>query len=458
MSRLQALREQKANLAKTIRQTADRLTADGYTETADDKAGWEKLNADYNATCRGVDLLESADRLEAASASATATTDRRITTQVTDDGRQTGGTVAAVTERHRACAIAGWLSAYTPRGLNQEQTDACRAVGFNPFSKELAVSLYATDDYQHLQSRWRQSHPSQAMDRVRDFKATLSGGAGPSGGYLIAPEQLRHQLEINMLAYGGMRQVAETIRTATGELMSWPTVDDTTNTGVQLGESVAIGASVDPSFGKVLWSAYKYSSKPVLVPYELIQDNVFNLPSVLGGMLGERLGRITNTKYTVGSGAATAKGIVTASATFAATSATAIAFDDVLNLIHSVDPAYRNGAGFMLHDQIMLALRKLKDGLGQYLWRPGMSDGVPDQLAGYGLTVNQDMDATMASGKKTLLYGQLNKYKIRTVGEVRMYRLEERYRDTDQDAFLALIREDGNLLTAGTAPVKVLTH
>jgi hypothetical protein len=68
------------------------------------------------------------------------------------------------------------------------------------------------------------------------------------------------------------------------------------------------------------------------------------------------------------------------------------------------------------------------------------------------------MDSTVASGKKSLLFGQLSRYKIRSVGEMRMYRLEERYRDTDQDGFVAFIREDGNLLTAGTAPVKYLLY
>ena len=261
-----------------------------------------------------------------------------------------------------------------------------------------------------------------------------------------------------MLAFGGVRQVAETIRTASGERMSWPTADDTSNTGAQLGESTSIGSSVDPSFGKVYWDAYKFSSKPVLVPYELIEDSAFDLPGLLGGMLGERLGRITNTKFTTGTGAATPKGIVTAATSFSAASATSIAWDDVLGLEHSIDPAYRSGASFMMHDSILLACRKLKDGNGQYLWQSNINVGVPDSFSGKPLTINQDMDSTVASGKKTILYGQLSKYKIRSVGQMRMYRLEERYRDTDQDGFVAFIREDGNLLTAGTAPIKYLSH
>lgn len=454
MSRLQALREKKKTQAVALRQLADRLNADGYTETAEDIANWKQANDEYNATLRTLEREEIA-----VAAEVVPDPERRIPALVGDARRAGGdGAALAVTDQTRIMAMAGWMQAFSPRGMLDDQRTACQQVGLNPFSKEIAISLYATEDYRNLQRQWRQHHPSQARDNVADFRATLSSGVGASGGYLVAPETLRANLEINMLAFGGMRQVAETIRTATGEQLSWPTADDTTNTGAQLGESTTVGSSVDPSFGKVYWSAYKFSSKPILVPYELLQDSIFNLPSVLGGMLGERLGRITNTKFTTGTGAATCKGIITAATAFSAASATAIAGDDLLGLIHSVNPAYRMGAGFMLHDTILLAIRKLKDGNGQYLWRAGLSDGVPDMLLGYSTTNNQDMASTITSGDKTILFGQLNKYKIRTVGDVRLYRLEERYRDTDQDAFIAFTREDGNLLTAGTAPVKVLTH
>ncbi len=456
MSRLQALREKRRDLAAKIRQQADKMNAEGYTPTAEDESNWSAVNTDYNTTLATLEREETATAVLDASSRPDPT--RRIAPNVADDTRARGdGAETANTDAQRTLALAGWLRAYRPEGMSEAQSTACRNVGLNPFSKEIGISLFSTEEFRGLQSRYRRSHPSRAVDNVADFKAALGTGSGPAGGYLIAPEQLRTSLEINMLAFGGVRQVAETIRTATGEPLSWPTADDTSNTGAQLGESTSIGSSVDPTFGKVLWSAYKFSSKPILVPYELLQDSVFQLPTVLGEMLGVRLGRITNTKFTTGTGASTPKGIVIAATAFSA-STTAIVADDLIGLQHSVDPAYRMGAAFMMHDSIVLAIRKLKDGQGQYLWQSGLSDGAPDRLLGGSLTINQDMDSTTTSGKKSILYGQLSKYKVRTVGDIRMYRLEERYRDTDQDAFIAFIREDGNLLTAGTAPVKVLTH
>lgn len=452
------LREKRAPLAAAIRKLSDKANNENRDFTAEEKAEWEKVNTDYNSMTAQIERVERAEAVEAEQGPPT---DWRASVgRGNADGRDRRGTDGAtqVTEQHRAMALSAWCRSQFGCAISQDEQEACHLAGLNPFASQLNVSLLPTSQYADLRRRFGSVHVNRAVDHCRDFKAALSIGSGPSGGYLIPPETLIRQLEVNMLAFGGVRQVAETIRTATGEPLSWPTADDTSNTGAQLGENTTIGSSVEPSFGKVSWGAYKFSSKPVLVPYELIEDSAFDLPNLLGAMLGERLGRITNTRQTTGTGAATCKGIVTCATAFSAASATAISFDDVLGLEHSVDPAYRMGAGYMMHDSILLYCRKLKDGNGQYLWQSNINIGTPDSFFGKPLTINQDMDSTISSGKKTILFGQLSSYKIRTVGSMRMYRLEERYRDTDQDGFIALLREDANLLTSGTARVKVLTH
>jgi HK97 family phage major capsid protein len=313
-----------------------------------------------------------------------------------------------------------------------------------------------------MQERIRPVHQTRAKDALNGYFATLSDQVGPSGAYLHAPETLRRELEINLLWYGGMRQVAETIRTETGERLSWPTVDDTGNQAVQLSENTAVTTTVDPAFAKVYWDAYKYSSDAVLVPYELLQDSVFDLPRILGELLGVRLGRKTNKDFTTGTGASMPMGIKTkllqSSSFFKLTANVAqITFDDIIDLVHAVDVAYRmQNPGWLLHDLLVAYVRKLKDGIGRYLWQSNQEIGQPDRLLGYPVQINNDMDSTVTTGNACLIFGALSHYKIRSVGQVRMYRLQERYRDLDQDAFLAFMREDGNLLTAGTAPCKAL--
>jgi HK97 family phage major capsid protein len=208
----------------------------------------------------------------------------------------------------------------------------------------------------------------------------------------------------------------------------------------------------------VTWGAYKYTSDTILVPFELLEDTPFNLPQILGEMMGERIGRITNRRFTTGTGSGQPQGLITAAATGVTAAATnAITEQNLVQLVHSVDPAYRGGAGFMMHDNTVLAVRLLRDSNGQPVWQSVYNSGVPDMLLGYPITVNQHM-AHVSSGaaSKVMAFGQLSKYKIRRVNQIRMYRLEERYREKDQDGFVAFVREDGGLLDAGTDPVKLL--
>ncbi len=454
-----ALREKRTPLARRIREMADEANAEGFEQSAEWAGNWEAVNADYNKLTASIERAERAETVEADARAPVA--DPRVGRDDYDP-RQAQGLDS---DRIRALAVAGWLGTPTTEGATAEQADAMASLGIAPHQKNLRISLLGTDDHRALQSRFRQHHPTRAVERNLDYRATVMGsGEGTTGGYLLAPEQLRTTLEINMLAFGGMRQVAETIRTATGEPLMWPTADDTGNTGTQIGETTDTSNSGDggpiPTLGLQTWYSYDFSSNMILVPKNLLRDSAFGLPALLGQMLGERLGRITNTRMTVGTGANTITGIVTSATTFSAASASAIAYDDVIKLQHSVDPAYRSmpGTGFMLHDSIFLALRLLKDGNGQYLWKSNEPAGRPDALDNKPMTINQDMASSITSGAKTLLYGHLPSYKIRTVGNIELVRLDERYAEYRRVAFVAFTSEDGKLLSTATPRVKVLTH
>lgn len=439
------LREKRAELAKQIRQLADKVNAESRDFTAEEKPQWEKVNGDYNTMTRQIELAERAEAVEAEQR--VAPTDKRDIGRDDFDGKQTGDK-SGVTEEDRALALQAWHRVGADMELTDRHVEACKKTGLNPAARSVTLSLMPTHSLRSIKQAFRDSHPSQAQKRA------LSAVDAATGGSTVSPGTLVNSLEIAMLQFGGVLQVAEEIRTASGERMQWPTANDTSNSGVQLGESAAVSTQ-DPSFGAVFWDAYKFSSKEIKVPTELLEDSAFDMASVIGAMLGERLGRILNTKFTTGTGAATPKGIVTASTLGKTTSSgTAIAADELFDLYHSVDPAYRNGAGWMMHDNILLAIRKLKDGSGQYLWQSGLQDSSPDRLLGAPITINQDMQSSVATTTKTILFGQLSKYKVRMVNSMRLYRLVERHRENDQDAFLAFLRADGNLLDAGVAPVK----
>jgi HK97 family phage major capsid protein len=291
----------------------------------------------------------------------------------------------------------------------------------------------------------------------REFRVGLDTITSTEGKETI-PQGFVYALEQALLAYGGVRLNATVIRTDAGNALPYPTMNDTTNKGAILAEATTIGASVDPAFAQLVLNAFKYSSKPILMSYELTQDSAFDLGALVGDWLGTRIARIQNDHFTTGAGTTLPKGLTVAAVVGkAAASMTTFTSDEVIDLIHSVDPAYRPNASFMFHDTILATIRKLKESTtNAYIWQPGLQSGVPDRLLGYRYTINQSMSATFTTGQKLMLFGDLSKYLIRDVSSIRLVRLEERYADLDQIAFIAFMRSDGNLLDAGTRPVKWL--
>jgi HK97 family phage major capsid protein len=191
-----------------------------------------------------------------------------------------------------------------------------------------------------------------------------------------------------------------------------------------------------------------------------LEDNAVDLANEIGGLLGERIGRTQETYLTTGTGSSQPGGVVTGSTLgVTAASAAAIAADELISLLHSVDPAYRRdpSCGFMMHDNIAAAVRKLKDSQNRYLWdMDALKNGQPAMLLGKPVTINQSMQSSIATGTKTVLFGAYKKFKIRDVKAIRIRRLTERYADADQEGFIAFMRTDAKLLNAGTNPIKHL--
>ena len=292
-------------------------------------------------------------------------------------------------------------------------------------------------------------------NRVQNAQTVTTSG----GGYLI-PQGFSDQLDIAMKQYGGMLQVADQVNTETGNPLPWPTVNDTGNVGELLAINTAAAAQ-DFTFGQVTLGAYKFSSKLVLVPLELLQDSYFNLDAFLANALGTRLGRILNTKLTVGTGTGEPTGIVTGAVSGKVGltgQTTSVIYDDLVDLYHSVDPAYRQSPAcrFMLADSSVKVIKKLKDSTGRPLWQPGIGAGIgtqfQDTILDKPYTVNQDM-AAMAASAKSIIFGDMSKYKYRRVMGVTLIRLVERYAEFGQVGFIAFMRADGTTIDAGTHPL-----
>ena len=245
-----------------------------------------------------------------------------------------------------------------------------------------------------------------------------------AAGAFTVPAELQNTIIRTMLMWGPMydEQVTSQLVTASGNPLPFPTVNDASKTGAAApaqGIALTDDGTDDAVFGQVQLDAFSYSTEWFRVSLELVNDSIFAMESLLGDLIGERLGRTVNSQLTVGTGTGAPNGIATASTLgVTAASATAVTSDEILNLIHSVDPAYRMSpkVAFMFNDATLAQIRRLKDGQGNYLWQMGnVQQGVPGSLLGYKYWINQAM-ATQAAAARSILFGDLGKYFVRKVG------------------------------------------
>lgn len=295
-------------------------------------------------------------------------------------------------------------------------------------------------------------------DEWQSIRNTMSTTTNSEGGFTVQTEVAK-QVADALKGYGGMRSVAEVFQTAQGNPMSFPTTDGTAEIGEQIAENVT-ATGQDPAFGTVALTTYKFSSKIIAVPIELLQDSSIDIEALIQKRFIDRLGRITNQRFTTGTGTGQPNGVVTAAASgkVGTTGQTlTVIYDDLVDLVDSVDFAYQDlgNCRFMFNQATRRVIRKLKDTSGRPIWTPsyegGIKDGFPDTLLGYPVQLNNDM-AVMAANAKSILFGDFSFYKIRDVLDLQLYRFaDSNYVRLGQIGFLAWSRSAGNFVDVGGA-------
>lgn len=484
---LKALREKRAEIGVKVRELADRQT----TWTVEDRSLWEQVNKDFDIADAEVKAAKTAEEESGAVAQRIAQIAELESTPYRPVHVEQ--VVQRATNRAQAqeLALEGWGRARcAPDAITDRHREAARSVGLNlndPM-KDFEIKLGGLGRF----SRGRDLADNEMRSATRETRAAMGVSVDTLGGYMV-PEGFVANLEYALRAYGGVRNRAEILRTETAQPLPWPTIADTVagstdpvytagvlvNMGEMLGENVATSLlGTPPAMGAVIFGAQKFTSKLVQISTELLRDSAFNLAAVIGKIIGERLGRITAQKWATGTGAGIVpRGIVrAATSTYTTASASGITFDDIVQFVHSIDPAYRTspGACFLMHDKMVMNLRLLKDGVGRYLWSAGdVQGGVEPSIWGYPYEVVMEMpydiqghciDGAVASTgistftlpTKLMLFGDVSKYKIREVGTIRLKRLVERFAEYDQDGFIGYMEADGDLIDAGTKPIGAL--
>lgn len=297
----------------------------------------------------------------------------------------------------------------------------------------------AFDEYK--QNFWNAMRMKNPLPSVVN---ALQVGTDSEGGYLV-PDEFEKTLIEALEEENVFRRIAHVIHTNSGD-RKIPIVASK-GSAAWVDEEGSYGES-DDTFGQMTLSAFKLGTL-IKISEELLNDSAFNLESYISKEFARRIGAKEEEAFFTGDGTGKPTGILAttggAEVGVTAASATAITADEVIDLFYSLRVPYRKKAVWIMNDATVSAIRKLKDGQGQYLWQPSLVAGTPDTILGCEVITSPYMP-TIASGAKTIAFGDFSYYWIGDRQGRIFKRLNELYATNGQVGFIGNQRLDGKLV------------
>lgn len=403
---LNKLRDQRLNVWEQAKKLADDVATEGRAFNGEEQTTWDKLNADLDGLDARMKQIIDVEAREAATAAKFAELESR-------------GVDPIAHQAKRNSEIRSFLLG------------------------EAGGRHHEAENYRSWNKYGAGSGP---IRKPQPEERALNVGNLTAGGDLV-PIDFYDRLVEHLVLYSAVLQAKPTIlNTQSGEEILVPKTTAHPTAGL-VAEATDLGSvGTDPAFGQVALRAYKVG-RLTLISRELLDDSGVDIEGYLARRVGAAVGNALGNLFVNGTGTNQPNGILTA-ATVGVTGATGVtgAFtsDNLIDLFHSVIPPYRASAScaWMLADATVANVRKLKDNYGQYLWQPGLQAGEPDLLLGKPAVVEVTMPAVALSAQ-SIAFGDFSTYFVRFAGGLRFERSDEYAFNTDQVAFRAVIRADG---------------
>lgn len=275
-----------------------------------------------------------------------------------------------------------------------------------------------------------------------DVMNALQVGTDSEGGYIV-PEEFDTMLVEYLQDINEIRSLVNVVSTASDRNIP---VESSLGTATWTAEEAAYTES-DAAFSQVVLGAHKLGTI-IRVSEELLADSFFDVSSYLARNFAKRFGLAEEAAFINGDNTGKPNGIVAGSgAGVTAAGTTAITSDELIDLYHAVPRMYRGNGVWLMHDNTVKKVRKLKDADSQYLWQPGLQAGQPDMILGQRLITSSAMpDST--SGNRSIVFGDMSGYTIADRQGTVVQRLNELYAANGQVGFRGYKRMDGETVDA----------
>lgn len=317
------------------------------------------------------------------------------------------------------------------------------------FSKESEESRKKGEYRKALDSYMRNGYQNMSSEERKALQESRAMNTGvPADGGFVVDTQTLTTVQEEKVTWGAIYAAARKLRTQKGNPISWPVSLEGMTRGVIVGEGENHGKK-DTKFKNETLGAFKISSQIILVTDELLQDAFINIPQYVTRIARQRV-ELGIDYYAVNGagGDREPKGVllqiadnkkVNITVTGAVGSATwgSSLYDGFIDVIHAVDPAYRNmpSYGIAVNDKTLASIRKWKDENGHPIYVNDVSRDWPETLFGKRLIIDNQLPDLGTDG--AIIAGDFNALLIREAGDMVVKRFDELYGETGQVGFLA---------------------
>lgn len=238
---------------------------------------------------------------------------------------------------------------------------------------------------------------------------SLRRGSDPKGGYLAPPEFVK-----------------ELIR----EIVEFSPIRENSFVGSTGNSSVIIPGRVGRTNAK--WkgetetqeeSTFDFEEQEIAiheintfvdVSNQLLEDSEVDVEAEIRLAFAEDLGGKENEAFLFGDGVKKPNGFMVDPrvSDFASGAAATVGADALIQMLYSVPQVYRSSGVWTMNGTTLGFLRTLKDGEGNYIWRPGLTEGQPETLLGRPVVEALDMP-DIAADATPIVFGDLKQaYRI----------------------------------------------
>jgi HK97 family phage major capsid protein len=246
-----------------------------------------------------------------------------------------------------------------------------------------------------------------------------------SGGYAV-PEEISSDIAQMQLKYSPVRNLVRISRASTSDMKRL--VDLTGAEGGWRSESGSVSETNTPVLREIAPTGGELYAYPKTSNW-LLEDALFDVRAWLTESASKRFAQLEGQAVLSGDGSSKPTGMLHTSPVTTADQASplraAAAYqylacvstssppvaeilpDKLIDVVYSLNSAYRTGAAWAMNSTTAGSVRKLKDSQGRYLWTDSLVAGQPAQLLGYPVAAWEDMD-DVGTNKLPIAFGNFS--------------------------------------------------